>query len=321
VVVALAACAVAGGIGILGAAAPPAGGPPAVFGDAPRPLVIAHRGGGGEAPESTLAAYRAAVALDPLAGVEVDLRRSRDGHLVVMHDATVDRTTDGTGRVADLSLAELRALDAGYCATPGRGNGTAPRGRCRGPAASADPSLFPFRGRGHRVPTLGEVLEILPPETPVVVEVKAPGLEDQVARELRASGRLRRVIVGSADGDVAARLQALLPEAAHFFPRAAALRLVLAAKLTDARLAWPAYQVLAAPVAGLGLRLDTPGLLRALERRGIPVAYFTINDEPDLERLFRLGASAVFTDYPSRARRIRHRLTAHPAHPAHPDQW
>src|SRR5688500_15378311 len=122
---------------------------PGVAGARP-PLVFAHRGGSGEAPESTLEAFLAA-ARDPGVALELDLRASSDGHIVVIHDATVDRTTGGTGRVDQLTLAELQALDAGFCATPGRGSGTARRRDCD---PAPDPQRFPIRGRGLRIPTL-----------------------------------------------------------------------------------------------------------------------------------------------------------------------
>ena len=91
-----------------------------------RPFLFAHRGGGGIMPEETLPTLLAAHARDPLAIVEFDVFRSRDGHIVVNHDPTVDRTTNGKGNIEDLALDEIQSLDAGYCASPGQGAGTAP---------------------------------------------------------------------------------------------------------------------------------------------------------------------------------------------------
>jgi glycerophosphoryl diester phosphodiesterase len=276
-----------------------------------RPLIFAHRGGSGEAPESTLASLLAA-ARDPAVAIELDVRATRDGHIVVIHDASVDRTTNGTGRVAELTLAELEALDAGHCATPGLGAGTARRGDC---APAADPQRFPFRGRGIRIPTLAAVLAQLPAHTFIGIEVKAPGFEPALAALLRASGRLGRLVIGSADGAVAARLRALLPEAPTYFPRNAAVRLALGAKLAGAAFARPEHQLLAAPRTGWGLRLDTPGMIGAYHRQGVAVIFFTINDETEMERLLRLGADGLFTDYPTRARALVERLRAEGALP------
>lgn len=277
--------------------------PPGIAG-IPAPLVFAHRGGSGENPESTLAAFVAA-ARDPAVALELDVRASRDGHIVVIHDATVDRTTGGTGQVNQLTLVELQALDAGFCATPGRGSGTARRRDCD---PTPDPQRFPFRGLGHRIPTLAEVLAQVPRETLIGIEVKAPGFEAPLAAQLRASGRLSRLIVGSADGTVSNRLAALLPGVPRYFSRGAAVRLVASGKLTSARLAWPAHQVLAAPRSAWGFALDTAGMIAAYHRHGIAVVYFTINDEAQMERLLRLGADGIFTDYPARARQVVERI-------------
>jgi glycerophosphoryl diester phosphodiesterase len=275
----------------------------------PRPIVWAHRGGAGEAPESTLAGMLALIAEDPAAAIEMDVRRSRDGHLVIIHDATVDRTTNGTGAVASLTLAELQALDAAHCATPGQGRGTAPRAVCRAPGEAV---RFPLRGRGYRIPTLDEVLAALPPTTLIGIEVKAPGFEQQLADRLRRSGRLGRLVVGSALDDVSARLLDLLPQVPHYFPRWAAIRLAAGAKLSNGRLSRPAYQVLATPRAGAGLSMDTPGMIAAAHRLGLLVAYWTINDPADMEQLLRLGADALITDYPRRARAVATRLSQRP---------
>jgi glycerophosphoryl diester phosphodiesterase len=277
---------------------------PPVLPEVRRPIVFAHRGGAGEAPESTLAAFREVAARDPEAVVELDVRASRDGHIVVIHDETVDRTTNGHGRIAALTLAELQALDAGYCATPGRGTGTARRGHCEGPASD-----FPFRGRGHRIPKLAEVLEALPRRTIVAIEVKTGGFEEPLAQLLRASGRLPRLVLGSAIGSVGERLRSLLPEVPAYFPTGAALRLALAAKM-GGRLARPGFDVLATPKSALVLSLDRADVLDTAHRLGVLVAYFIIDDEDEMERLLRLGADGLITNYPTRARRVIEELRA-----------
>ena len=281
------------------AQAPPT--PP--FPDLARPIIFAHRGGAGEAPESTLGAMQAALAANPGVAIELDVHQSRDGHIVVIHDDTVDRTTNGTGPVAQRTLAELQALDAGYCATPGQRRGTAPRGACRAATGS-----FPFRGKGYRIPTLDEVLATLPRETLIGIEVKAAGFEPTLAERLRASGRLRRLVVGSARDDIAQRLRKLLPQVPHYFPRWAGMRFATAIKLSDGRLSSPDYQVFATPRAASGMQLDTAGLIRAASKLGVLVAYWTINDADDMERLLRLGAHAIMTDYPDRASKVAQRL-------------
>ena len=116
------------------------------------------------------------------------------------------------------------------------------------------------------------------------------------------------MVVGSALDDVSARLRTVLPEVPHYFPRWAAIRLATSAKLSNGRLSRPLYQVLATPRSGAGLSMDTAGMIAVAHRLGILVAYWTINDEAEMERLFRLGADAIITDYPERAQRVLGRL-------------
>jgi glycerophosphoryl diester phosphodiesterase len=142
--------------------------------------VCAHRGGAFERPENTLAAFRHAGEVG-VHQVEFDVRRTADGELVVIHDATVDRTTDGHGRVRDWKLADLRCLDAGR-----RGSGAE---NLRGFA-------------GERVPTLEEVLSVLPQDVWINVQIKRgePVARD-VARTVLDSGRLHQVILSCGNQD------------------------------------------------------------------------------------------------------------------------
>jgi len=139
-----------------------------------RPFVFAHRGGGASAngPEEALPTLLAAYQNDPLGVVEFDLHKSRDGHLIVIHDDTVDRTTNGSGRVEDLTLAELKALDAGYCYRPFVDDGTAQGDDCK----KGDPAQFPKRGAGVQLATLDEVFAALPREAWLSAEVKTTGI-------------------------------------------------------------------------------------------------------------------------------------------------
>jgi glycerophosphoryl diester phosphodiesterase len=278
----------------------------AFFTSRARPLIFAHRGGGGLLPEETLPALLSAQANDPQAVIEFDVHGTADGHFVVFHDPTLDRTTDGTGEVSAHTVAELKLLDAGYCATPGVGNGTAEDGDCKG----ADPARFPFRGQGYQIATLDEVLAALPADTPASVELKQPGRERELADALRASGRMTHLITGAEWDDVAVRLKALLPELPHYYPTAAATCLALAAKAGGSYAACPHYEAFAAPLSGAGLALDTEGVLAAAHDDGVAVVYWTINDESEMARLFLLGADGLYTDYPDRARRVLDGLRA-----------
>jgi glycerophosphoryl diester phosphodiesterase len=129
-------------------------------------VIVAHRGASRQAPENTLEAFRLAVEAGADA-IELDVHLTADGDLAVIHDPTLDRTTDRGGVVAEMPMAEIQQADAGWEFT------------------RDDDSGFAFRGRGLRVPTLREVLEWLPDGTGIVVEIKARAAVDGVVEALR----------------------------------------------------------------------------------------------------------------------------------------
>ncbi len=151
-------------------------------------LIEAHRGDSASAPENTLAAFRRAVELG-VPSVELDVHPARDGTLVVIHDDTVDRTTDGTGAVSDKTLDELRCLDAG--------------------------SWFGSQFAGERIPTLAEVLELLAPSaTGLNIEIKASrdtGVAETLVRLLRRFDREREYVVSSFDLSALLQVRAIAP--------------------------------------------------------------------------------------------------------------
>lgn len=147
--------------------------------------VIAHRGASGYAPENTRAAFERAIAMGAVA-IETDVRLTADGHLVLMHDATVTRTTDGRGPVADYTLAELRSLDAG--------------------------GWFDPEFAGERVPTLAELIEEIVPRIPVVVEVKDQAATGPTIEAIRVAGIEAQVEVTSFLWPAVAEAKRLAPE-------------------------------------------------------------------------------------------------------------
>ena len=138
--------------------------------EAPQPLIVAHRGLLRHAPENTLANFRACLELR--LGFEFDVQRTKDGHLVCIHDVTVDRTTNGTGKVAEMNLNEIRTLDAG--------------------------SWFDPKFTGEKVPTVEEVVKLLAEyrqqEVLVAVDLKAAGVEQEVVRLAKKHGVLERFL-------------------------------------------------------------------------------------------------------------------------------
>ncbi len=148
-------------------------------------LNIAHRGGGILVPENTLEAYRNSYAVGA-ESIEGDVHMTRDGVIVVSHDDTVDRCTNGTGKIMDKTLSEIKALDAGYRYTTDNG------------------ATYPCRGKGYKIPTLEEVFtDPVIARRPMVLEIKQSGLEvaEKVLNLIKAYDMENRLIVGAFDQD------------------------------------------------------------------------------------------------------------------------
>lgn len=223
--------------------------------------VIAHRGASGRYPENTLLAFREALAAGADA-VELDVRLTADRVPVVIHDSTVDRTTDGHGPVAGLSFEALGQLDA---------------------------------GRGERVPTLAQVLETHP-ETPMIVEVKCIDAAEETAAVIRNMGADRRVLVGSFLHRAVARARAASlatsasrPETAVFW---CSSRVGLAAPLASRALTVPEY-------SGRVHVVDRR-LVRAAGRRGWPVHVWTVDEVSKARALRAIGVAGILTNFPER---------------------
>lgn len=256
-----------------------------------RPLVIAHRGGKGLWPENSLFAFERAVALG-VDMLEMDLHLSADGEMVVIHDATLDRTTNGQGPVAALSLQHLQALDAGYRWTADGGQS------------------YPYRGQGVRIPTFADVLERFP-TTPKVIEIKVPdvGMEARLCEALTAHDQTDRVIVGSF---YERSLQAFREQCPAVATSAGpgSVRLLLALNLVGlGSVLSPSYQALQIPERHSGLTVASERLIRTAQARGLSVQLWTINEQPVMRRLLDLGAQGLITDYPDRALQLLGRST------------
>jgi glycerophosphoryl diester phosphodiesterase len=193
------------------------------------PFIIAHRGDSAHRPENTLAAFASALEVGADL-VEFDVQLSRDGHVVVIHDPTVDRTTTGTGRVADLTLAEIRALSAGY---PERWG-----------------SAYP----GERVPTLAEALAFLRERSRVMVEVKPDavsadaegGIEARAIEEIRRAGMEEDVVLISFSRQALLRCRQLAPNIrrGHLFHEATPAEVVEGARAIGSDLVMPEKRLL-----------------------------------------------------------------------------
>lgn len=258
------------------------------FLDGLRPtLHIAHRGGALLAPENTLIAFRAAVEQWRTDMLELDVHATRDGELVVSHDPTVQRCTDGDGRIADHTLAELQRLDAGFQFSPDGGR------------------THPFRGQGVRMPTFREVLRAFPGvRLNVEVKAEAPGVESAVAALLRAEGATNRVCLGSELDPLGERLVEAAPEVCAFYPRDALTQLVLAIKAGAEPPDDRRFQVLDMPLDYGEVRLVDAPFLDATARLGRWVNVWTVDEAETMRALVTIGVGGIMTDRPDLLREV-----------------
>ena len=248
-----------------------------------RTLVMAHRGGAGLWPENTAHAFRQAVALG-VDVLEMDLHGTADGALVVIHDATVERTTNGAGRVNSLTLAELKRLDAGY-------RWTADGGR-----------TYPFRGRGINVPTLSEVLEEFP-RARLNIDIKQaqPSLVKSFCRVLVESGAKERVTVASFSSDTLAEFRRECPEVRTSASMDEVFALGSALQSGQGIAAAGAHtRLVQVPERAFGSGWLTAELVAAAHQGGVELHVWTINEESTMRRLLALGVDGIMTDYPDK---------------------
>src|SRR5918992_413167 len=245
------------------------------------PVNLAHRGASALAPENTIEAFRLAVEAGA-GGLELDVHMTRDGHIVVIRDATVDRTTNGSGAVSEMTFDELRRFDAGHDFSPDGG------------------PTRPYRGRGVRVPTLGEVLEEFP-GVAVNIDIKAgsPGIEETVLGVLRAANASGRALVVSTSHYIVKRFRRV--SGGHVSTGASRWEIgvfYIASRLRLERLIRPAYDALQVPLRHRGIPVLTPRFVLAAHARGVRVDAWTINQADEMRRLLDLGVDVIMTDRP-----------------------
>jgi glycerophosphoryl diester phosphodiesterase len=238
-------------------------------------VVIAHRGNRAHAAENTLEAFQQAVDLGADA-IEFDVRITRDGVPVVIHDPDVDRTTDGRGLVASLTFAEVRRLDAS-----------------RGSRGSIAPRLS--------VPSLEEVLDRFR-AIPLIIEVKEAGASDVTERLIRSLGAQERVLVGSAETSVVERFYrsglrtcASMRDASKLIPIA----------LAGLKPSKPRYDVLSITPRFHGFPVPVMRMAAAARKVGIATHVWTVNDPAVAHALWRGGVTGIVTDDPAAMLRAR----------------
>lgn len=272
-----------------------------------RPLHIAHQGGAAEAPSSTLFALATAVAAGADA-LELDVHATADGHLVVLHDPTVDRTTNGSGAVDSLTLADLRALDAAHWFVPGEGEGVV-AGRdddayaLRGVATGEVPAPAGFTAADFTIPTLADVFERFP-DTLINLDIKQTApvtrpYEQALADLIVGYGREDSTMVASFSDEALRTFRRVAPDVATSASPAEVLTFWTAvAEGGDPRgpLPYKAFQV---PVTYEGVTVVDEAFVSAAHDCGIAVHVWTIDDAPTMTALLDMGVDGVVTNRPS----------------------
>lgn len=252
------------------------------FFDVPVPTVIGHRGASGERPENTMAAFERAVAQGAVI-LETDVHATRDGALVLFHDDTLERTTDGGGRVAERTFAELQQLDAGYRFAPGDG--------------------FPERGKGHRIPLLEDALRAFPAiRFNIEIKERVPALIEGTVELVRRLGREDTVLLAAASNDTMEDLRAHLARTGVRTAVGASAGDVVACvrAALDGKPPPPGPMALQVPPDFGGRPLVTRELVAHAHAHGIVVHVWTINEPAEMERLLDLGVDGVMSDFPGR---------------------
>lgn len=243
------------------------------------PIPFAHRGGAQRWPENTLLAFRSSADLG-YRHIETDIHETSDGHIVCFHDATLERTTDGRGKLADHSLGQLRKLDAGY--------------------HFLEDGSYTFRGADVRIPTLEEALELdAAIHYNLEIKPKDPAFATRVWELIEHHGIHDRVLVASEHDDATEAFRARSGGSVATSPgRKGAMKFwasVLSGTWRNAVFPFDALQI---PPMFRGMNVITPQFLDAAHRHGIQVHVWTINDPAEMYDLASAGVDGIMTDLP-----------------------
>jgi glycerophosphoryl diester phosphodiesterase len=254
-------------------------------------LVIAHQGGDGLYPSNTLYAFAesAKMGVDVL---ELDIHASKDGHLVIIHDETLERTTNGTGLVRDKTLIELQTLDAGYNWSPQRKG-----------------ESFPYRAKGITIPTLKEVFQTFPDyRINIEIKPKEPRIIETLCNLIRQYNKQEQVLLVSFhDSEIKNFRQhcsevvtAGTPnEIRNFYILHRAFLANTYNSKTDA------FQV---PEHQDSLHIVTKRFINDAKRKNIQVHVWTVDEVVDMQRMVELGVNGIITDRPDRLMKLLGRV-------------
>jgi glycerophosphoryl diester phosphodiesterase len=242
-----------------------------------------------------MAAFRCAVEDWGVDMLETDARLTADGRVVLLHDATVDRTTDGVGPVSSLTFGELSELDAGHRFSDVAGEGA-------------------FREQGIRIPLLEEVLDAFP-DVRINVEAKCTEVAGPLVEVIRRAGAEDRVLVAA---EFERRRAAAVGYQGPWGASAEQIAMGwILQKLGLHSLHQPRYDILQIPEYRYGLPILSEGFLTAAHAWNVPVHIWVVDEEADMRRLLEMGVDGIQTDRPDIAARVFSELVGRPAAPAH----
>lgn len=270
-----------------------------------RPLNIAHRGGVIEFPENTLFGFQRALEVGAHM-LEMDIWQTADGELVVIHDATVDRTTDGSGNVSEMTLAELKMLDNAFYHVPGRGtrgDATVDEAVYRGVAIGDRPPPPGFEANDFTIPTVREVLERFP-DAFLTIELKPDtdaygSFEPALAALLEEFGRGEDVVVASFDDGPMFRFKRSNQCATTSSPLIQAGVFVATGFGPLPGIMLGNHQVFQVPIGFEGIPVVTPNFIDNAHRQDMAVQVWTINDCATMQELLDMGVDGILTDRPA----------------------
>jgi glycerophosphoryl diester phosphodiesterase len=253
------------------------------YGNMSRPLVIAHQGGDGIWPGDTLYAFENAVEIGADI-LEMDAHITKEGQIVMMHDETVDGTTDGTGLIHDLTMAELKQLDAAYRWT------------------NDDGKTYPYRGQGIQVPSLEEIFQKFP-QMRYVIEIKLT--ENPIDRPLcdliRQHNMQDKVMIASFHDEAMQNFRETCPEVATSASRTEVRNFVLLGKIFLSGFLAPHYQSIQPPFdpkESMNIPIMTERFIREAHAKNIKVEPWTVDDPELMKQYIEWGVDGIITDRP-----------------------
>lgn len=251
----------------------------------PMPRVVAHRGDSAHYPENTLPAFESAYKMG-VDVIETDVHLSKDGVLVIWHDPTLDRNTNGSGRIEDHTLEELKALDAGYTFTKDGG------------------TTFPFRGKGVVLCTLEEALKACPAQCfNVDLKSKEPQIVDAFIDVVTKEHATRRVVGASFHLSNLKALRRKAPQIITSLTTWEVIPLLFLQKchLLPKRISRLEPTVFQIPPKQGFITVVTPSFVQMMHNRGAIIQVWTINERDEMKRLYEMGVDSVMTDKPELA--------------------